>query len=192
MTMLRALWVGGPPGDTLKNIIGKLASDGIEVIAAHPTFRNIPAHVDIVLANVDMLSHPDFDSSKAEAKKLGVKWCAVRTDYSRTRLALVSADVLTATKVQEVPVVAEVKQKTPEELAQDLSRNPENLRKFIAALPKQYRDFVVDAVQQTRRHEVALQCAQACEALGTDVTTWEEFTNMLTAEQRTALRAALA
>jgi hypothetical protein len=104
---MKALWIGGPPGKTLDNIIRNLSKEGIDIVerwdSITETMRNkhrIPNHIEVILLNHEMCSHPMQDKIKDLCKKAHKPFILASLGSKRTILELRSKGILKA-KIQE-------------------------------------------------------------------------------------------
>lgn len=175
--MIDALWVGGPPGDTLKNLTAKLARDGINVLEVQRDYHAVPARAQLVLANIDMCDHGSSEAAREAATKRGVPYVAVRTDYSRTRLALISANIITTERPEPIVTTTIAPKITPAEAAKEFGKNPGAVAEFLAALPREQWAGVLDEVLRLQRSEKVTAAVLAfCEL---DPKGVEDFTSQL-------------
>ncbi len=187
--MRSALWVGGPPGATFTHIREKLRADGIDVVDVQREFKNIPTGVDLVLYNIDMIGHPDSTAVREAARRADVDTVAVRTDYTRTRLALASQKILETTYVKETTVNdALALQKSPAQLANEMSNNPTALMEFMQALTPQARTMLEQQLAHVRRMEVAQAALDAFMALNLDEPAVDEFVRLVRVTNDAACR----
>lgn len=91
MTILKALWIGGPPGKTIENITKNLAKDGIEVVdrwdSVVDTMKSkhrIPDWVDVVLFNYQFCSHSLQDKIKKMCKQAHKPFILASNSASKT------------------------------------------------------------------------------------------------------------
>lgn len=88
----RAMWIGGPPGQTMVKIKKKLEKENIDVLLqAHD--RKIPPMVgyDLVLFNIEHASHGDYYLAKEMAKNANVPFVIAGHAWPKTFQNLVSA-----------------------------------------------------------------------------------------------------
>ena len=88
--IVRALWVGGPPGSTIKSIVANLAGVGVDVVEqwdkddAVIRKTRIPNSIDVVLFNKDMCGHNEETHTKDLSKRQGVPFVTASTKATRT------------------------------------------------------------------------------------------------------------
>lgn len=163
----KALWVGGPPGKTLDNIVAKLAVDFIDVVSSDmvkgpsgSSSKRIPKGVDLVLVNCDMISHAHFDQYRAAAKAQGVECVSVRTQYSRTRETLLKLAI-----VEEKPAADR-----PDDTAVG-AVGYDDVEAFVRALNKDMRAWAVEVARTVDNEEASVAAdaavAEAMLLLGT-------------------------
>lgn len=88
----RALWIGGPPGQTMEKLKKKLAA--INVIVEKQVYeRKIPPvdGYDLILFNVDHMSHNDYYAIKDMAKKAGVPLVSASHNWAKIAINLTAA-----------------------------------------------------------------------------------------------------
>jgi hypothetical protein len=110
MKPLKALWVGGPPGKTLDNISRNLLKEGVEIVERWDSVvevmrskHRIPSHVDVILLNHEMCSHPLQDKIKVLSKK-AQKPFVLASFGSRKTVIEMRAKGLISDKLVEVPI----------------------------------------------------------------------------------------
>lgn len=87
----RALYIGGPPGQTLIKIRARLQAIGIHVEEVAENARSIntlPRWCTCVIVNIDMIDHPSSNKARGLAKMAGAAFGIVHLDWSRTLQSL--------------------------------------------------------------------------------------------------------
>ena len=88
----KALWIGGPPGQTMIKLKKKLENQGIDVVRQVMDVK-IPAmkSYDIVLFNIEHASHGHFYQAKEMAKEAGVPFILAGHSWAKTHQNLKEA-----------------------------------------------------------------------------------------------------
>lgn len=123
--VLRALWVGGPPGKTLDNISRNLYREGIEiaerwdsVVEVMRSKHRIPDPIDVVLLNYEMCSHGLQDKIKLLAKKANKPFVLASLGSRKTILELRSKGILP--EKTEIQKATKMKREPPMDLVQKI------------------------------------------------------------------------
>lgn len=89
----KALWVGGPPGQTMVKLKKKLEDVGIVVVRQSFNERKLPPveGYDLVLFNVDLLSHNDYYAVKDATKEAEVPLVSASLSWSKLYTNLVAS-----------------------------------------------------------------------------------------------------
>ena len=180
-----ALWVGGPPGATLKRQLAKLSRDEIDVREVQERFHHVPAWAELVLVNIDMISHGDFAKARDAADGRAVPCVAVHTDYCRTRAALELTAILRATTTTTTTTNHE-----EETMATDNDTiTSHDLDAFLTRVPKELLPQAKTHVARRMREDDVTTAAVALSLLDTDGVT--DFLAVLDDDIKKTLREAL-
>ena len=152
----RAVWIGGPPGQTFERIREKLLADGI-VVTQRGDGESIPLDADIIIVNKDMTDHNAYGFAKEAAKKRGLPLVVAHTSYTRTRASLRERGLVSP----EPPTIHLVNQKDEEEKREmqtkkDSATSPtteEELRKFLMSLPPSLRRIAIQTSDDLRMED---------------------------------------
>jgi len=88
----KALWIGGPPGQTMVKLKKKLAAQSIDVQRQVMDEKIPPMRpYDIVLFNIEHASHGDFYTAKEMAKDAGVPFILAGHSWAKTHQNLKEA-----------------------------------------------------------------------------------------------------
>jgi len=89
----KALWVGGPPGRTMVKLKKKLEDVGIVIVRQSFNERKLPPveGYDLVLFNVDLLSHNDYYAVKDATKEAEVPLVSASLSWSKMYTNLVAS-----------------------------------------------------------------------------------------------------
>jgi hypothetical protein len=108
MQILKALWIGGPPGKTMINLKRNLAEYGIDIIdqweSVVDTMRSkhkVPDKIDIVLLNHEMCSHPLQDKMKKLCRQGNKRFILASMNTTKTVAELVAKNVIKSSTITE-------------------------------------------------------------------------------------------
>lgn len=187
------LWIGGPPGQTLIRLKEKLERDGLSVDDVQTAFQRISRRTDLVLVNVDMVSHNSFDAVRAAAKLRGVLCVPVHNDYSRTRAALEQAGILRPTfpNTAETPggFMSDKVDSSSVEACTTSEMTAPALYALVSDLPKPLLPYLQQLVARRLREDDVQLAATAIVTLDTDGLL--DLIGALPEEKRVSLKAAL-
>jgi hypothetical protein len=140
-----ALWVGGPPGQTLHKIRGRLRKDGIDLREQSEVAVKPPSWCELVLINRDMVSHTNNDRQKQFCRDADIPFIFASLSYVITRRNLERGGHVNPT----VSIVTddEPADTTPATENSPMSINPDadletqkaSLRTFLLGLPPELR-----------------------------------------------------
>lgn len=194
-TRHRALYVGGPPGQTFIKIRRRLGSVGIEVV--EQTYRvpeRAPRWATAILVNIDMCDHPMFIKARELARDNRLAFGSIHLGWSHTM------ESLKASGFEVDPVVHAVIENDNEEEQEETNMvtaekekrpmTPTELAALLEELAgdEKMQETIVQSARAIARRRAVSLAVDAVEALDEDGLV--DLASALSQKRRASLRAA--